>query len=74
MVTLFNQEKIMNIHDYHVVEDTRKDGIIGLSFERAMTVLGVSEADQPKYVEMPEQQMRYVLGAIQKMKFRETGW
>ncbi|MCI9507600.1 MAG: hypothetical protein HFF62_13700 [Oscillospiraceae bacterium] len=28
---------------------------MGLSVERAMTVLGVSEADQPKYAEMLKQ-------------------
>lgn len=77
MVTLFDQEKIMEIHDYHVAEDARKDGLqqglqkgltegtlqsirnlitnMGLSVERAMTVLGVSEADQPKYAEMLKQ-------------------
>lgn len=81
MVTLFDQEKIMEIHDYHVAEDARKDGLqrgraegraegmtegtlqsiqnliknMGLSVERAMAVLGVSEADQPKYVEMLKQ-------------------
>jgi len=27
MVTLFDQEKIMEIHDYHVAEDARKDGL-----------------------------------------------
>ena len=27
MVTLFDQEKIMEIHDYHVAEDARKDGV-----------------------------------------------
>ena len=66
MVTLFDQEKIMEIHDYHVAENARKDGLqqgtlqsiqnliknMGLSVERAMTVLGISEADQPKYAEM----------------------
>ncbi len=77
MVTLFDQEKIMEIHDYHVAEDARKDGLqkgraegmtegtlqsiqnliknMGLSVERAMAVLGVSEADQPKYAEMLKQ-------------------
>ena len=67
----------MEIHDYHVAEDARKDGLqqglqkgltegtlqsirnlitnMGLSVERAMTVLGVSEADQPKYAEMLKQ-------------------
>ena len=66
MVTLFDQERIMEIHDYHVAEDARKDGLqqgtlqsiqnliknMGLSVERAMSVLGISEADQPKYAEM----------------------
>ena len=89
MVTLFDQEKIMEIHDYHIAEGARKDGLqqglqqglqkgrsegrtegltegtlqsiqnliknMGLSVERAMTVLGVSEADQPKYAEMLKQ-------------------
>lgn len=77
MVTLFDQEKIMEIHDYHVAEDARKDGLqkgraegmtegtlqsiqnliknMGLSVERAMAVLGVSEADKPKYAEMLKQ-------------------
>ena len=89
MVTLFDQEKIMEIHDYHIAEGARKDGRqqglqqgrqkgrsegrtegltegtlqsiqnliknMGLSVERAMTVLGVSEADQPKYAEMLKQ-------------------
>ena len=27
MVTLFDQEKIMEIHDYHVAENARKDGL-----------------------------------------------
>lgn len=63
MVTLFDQERIMEIHDYHVAEDARKDGLqqgtlqsiqnliknMGLSVERAMSVLGISEADRPKY-------------------------
>lgn len=66
MVTLFDQERIMEIHDYHVAEDARKDGLqqgtlqsiqnliknMGLSVERAMSVLGISEADRPKYAEM----------------------
>ena len=81
MVTLFDQEKIMELHDYHIAEGARKDGLqqglqqgrlegrtegltegtlqsiqnliknMGLSVEWAMTVLGVSEADQPKYAE-----------------------
>ena len=77
MVTLFDQEKIMEIHDYHVAEDARKDGLqkgraegitegtlqsiqnliknMGLSVERAMAVLGISEVDQPKYAEMLKQ-------------------
>ena len=89
MVTLFDQEKIMELHDYHIAEGARKDGLqqglqqglekglqkgrtegltegtlqsiqnliknMGLSVERAMTVLGVSEADQPKYAEMLKQ-------------------
>ena len=65
MVTLFDQEKIMEIHDYHVAEDARTEGTLqsiqnliknmGLSVERAMTVLGVSEADQPKYAELLKQ-------------------
>ena len=59
----------MELHDYHVSEDARKDGLqqgtlqsiqnliknMGLSVERAMTVLGVSEVDQPKYAEMLKQ-------------------
>lgn len=28
MVTLFDQEKIMEIHDYHVAETARRDGIL----------------------------------------------
>ena len=81
MVTLFDQEKIMEIHDYHIAEDARKDGLqkgraegraegmtegtlqsiqnliknMGFSVERAMAVLGVSEADQPKDAEMLKQ-------------------
>ena len=27
MVTLFDQEKVMEIHDYHVAEAARKDGL-----------------------------------------------
>ena len=83
----------MELHDYHIAEGARKDGLqqglqqgrsegrlegrlegrtegltegtlqsiqnliknMGLSVERAMTVLGVSEADQPKYAEMLKQ-------------------
>ena len=67
MVTLFDQEKIMELHDYHIAEGARKDGLQqglqkgrteGLTegtLERAMAVLGVSEADQPKYAEMLKQ-------------------
>ena len=28
MVTLFDQEKVMEIHDYHIVEAARRDGIL----------------------------------------------
>lgn len=66
MVTLFDQDKITDIHDYHIAEGARKDGIqqralqsiqdliknIGLSVERTMAVLRVSEAERSKYVEM----------------------
>ena len=82
MVTLFDQEKIMELHDYHIAEGARKDGLqqglekglqkgrtegltegtlqsirnliknMGLSAERAMTVLGISETERSKYAEM----------------------
>lgn len=78
MVTLFDQEKIMEIHDYHVAEAARKDGVqegraegalegtlrslqnliknLGLPVDKAMSALGIPDADQPRYAKMLEQQ------------------
>lgn len=78
MVTLFNQEKVMEIHDYHVAEAARKDGVqegraegalegtlrslqnliknLGLPVDKAMSALGIPDADQPRYAKMLEQQ------------------
>ncbi len=66
MVTLFDQEKVMEIHDYHVAEAARKDGILegtlssiknlmetlGLSIEAAMNALKIPEDERIKYVNM----------------------
>ena len=62
MVTLFDQEKVMEIHDYHVAEAARMEGTLkslqnlmknmGLPIEQAMTALGVSDSEQEYYVEM----------------------
>lgn len=62
MVTLFDQEKVMEIHDYHIAEAARMEGTLkslqnlmknmGLPIEQAMTALGVSESEQKHYVEM----------------------
>lgn len=82
MVTLFDQEKVMEIHDYHVAEAARKDGIqrgrtegrvegavegtlrslqnliknLGLPVDKAMSALGIPDAEQPTYAKMLEQQ------------------
>ena len=78
MVTLFDQEKVMEIHDYHVAEAARKDGVqegraegalegtlrslqnliknLGLPVDKAMSALGIPDADQPRYAKMLEQQ------------------
>ena len=77
MVTLFDQEKVMEIHDYHIAEAARKDGIqkgrtegaidgtfrslqnliknLGLPVDKAMSALGIPDAEQPTYVKMLEQ-------------------
>ena len=62
MVTLFDQEKVMELHDYHVAETARMEGTLkslqnlmknmGLPIEQAMAALGVSESEQEHYVEM----------------------
>ncbi len=66
MVTLFDQEKVMEIHDYHVAEAARKDGILegtlssiknlmetlGLSIEAAMNALKIPEDERTKYANM----------------------
>lgn len=62
MVTLFDQEKIMEIHDYHVAEAARMEGTfkslqnlmknMGMSIEQAMAALGVSESEEKHYSEM----------------------
>ena len=78
MVTLFDQEKVMEIHDYHIAEAARKDGIqrgrtegavegtlrslqnliknLGLPVDKAMSALGIPDAEQPTYAKMLEQQ------------------
>ena len=77
MVTLFDQEKVMEIHDYHIAEAARKDGIqrgrtegavegtlrslqnliknLGLPVDKAMSALGIPDAEQPAYAKMLEQ-------------------
>ena len=66
MVTLFDQEKIMEIHDYHVAEAARKDGrtegtlcniknlmeTLGLSIDAAMNALKVPEDERSKFASM----------------------
>ena len=40
MVTLFDQEKVMEIHDYHVAEAARRDGLqVGRAEGRAEGVV-----------------------------------
>lgn len=86
MVTLFDQEKVMEIHDYYIAQAAREDGLkegraeghaegraegvtegtlkslqnliknLGLSIEQAMTALGVSETEQPKYATLLQRQ------------------
>ena len=90
MVTLFDQEKVMEIHDYHIAQAAREDGLkegraegrveghaegraegvtegtlkslqnlirnLGLPIEQAMTALGVSETEQPKYAALLQKQ------------------
>ena len=65
MVTLFDQEKVMEIHDYHVAEAARKEGLLqalknliknsGVTVDEAMSMLGISEADRFHYVEKLKQ-------------------
>ena len=85
MVTLFDQEKVMEIHDYHIAEAARKDGIqrgraegrtegrvegavegtlrslqnliknLGLPVDKAMSALGIPDAEQSAYAKMLEQ-------------------
>ena len=69
MVTLFNQEKVMEIHDYHVAEAARKDGLqegtlksiqnlmknLGVTADCAMEVLGLSDIECSEYAEMLKQ-------------------
>ena len=69
MVTLFEQEKVMEIHDYHIAKAAREDGLqegtlksiqnliknLGLSAERAMEALGLSDIERSKYAEMLKQ-------------------
>ena len=68
----------MEIHDYHIAEAARKDGIqrgrtegavegtlrslqnliknLGLPVDKAMSALGIPDAEQPTYAKMLEQQ------------------
>lgn len=62
MVTLFDQEKVMEIHDYHIAEAARRDGTLssiknlmetlGLSIEAAMNTLKIPENERPTYSSM----------------------
>lgn len=59
MVTLFDQEKVMEIHDYHIAEAARREGILkslqnlmdsmGIGMDQAMNALKIPETERPKY-------------------------
>ena len=63
MVTLFDQERVTEIHEYNLVKDARQEGhsegtlasiknlmaSMGWSMERAMSALKISEEEYPKY-------------------------
>ena len=59
MVTLFDQEKVMEVHDYHVAETAQMEGTLkslqnlmknmGLSVEQALAAVGIPEAERPQY-------------------------
>ena len=65
MVTLFDQEKVMEIHDYHIAEAAKMDGMLsgikylmetsGLPVDKAMLALGIPDAEQSAYAKMLEQ-------------------
>ena len=65
MVTLFDQEKVMEIHDYNVAEAARKEGLLvaiknlvknsGMTIEEAMAMLGIPVADRFQYAEKLKQ-------------------
>ena len=61
MVTLFDQEKVMEIHDYHVAEAARKDGIQEgraegtlSSIKNLMETLGLSIEAAMNALKIPE--------------------
>ena len=63
MVTLFDQERVTEIHEYNLVKDARQEGhsegtlasiknlmaSMGWSIEQAMSALKISEEEYPKY-------------------------
>ena len=65
MVTLFDQEKVMEIHDYHIAEAARNVETLSniknlmetldLSVDAAMNALKILESERTKYVNMLEQ-------------------
>ena len=61
MVTLFDQEKVMEIHDYHVAEAARKDGLQESraegtlsSIKNLMETLGLSIEAAMNALKIPE--------------------
>lgn len=63
MVTLFDQERVTEIHEYNLIKDARQEGhsegtlasiknlmaSMGWSMEQAMSALKISEKEYPKY-------------------------
>ena len=64
MVTLFNQERVTEIHEYNLVKDARQEArmetarslmnALGLSVEQVMDALKVPEEDRETYRELLE--------------------
>ena len=73
MVTLFDQEKIMEIHDYHVAEDARKDevqegiaeGTLG-SIHSLMKNLGMTIEQALAAIDVPEADYLRYISLLQK--------
>ena len=73
MVTLFDQEKIMEIHDYHVAENARKDGLQKGHAEGLTEGTLQSIQNLIKNMGLPAEQAMAVLGVseIDRTKYAE---